>query len=336
MHQPGAEFALILPSHLYRCPRKEEMSVTGYMYNINHTKKLGELELEHGLEGNRSWHNQFSHSAYVYIGGLHPGFTEGDIVIVFSQFGEIVDINLIRDKTTGKSKGFAYVCFEDQRSTILAVDNMNGFQLLNRTLRVDHVEKYKAPKRFDENEKDEDGDPKLLEYKATGAEGKGYQVFNVLEGQKKISEVAEQQKKPAAGPAKQEDEDEAWAKAFEDSIRKSDDGFEKKLKIQKAMKKDQSELKKLKKQTKKLKMEAKKAKLEAQRKKQEKMKQKMSKKEAGLVKKEPSGTKKDKAVKSEDSSDSSSSSSSSSSDSDSSDEKKSQAVAEKPQKVRRK
>ena len=37
-----------------------------------------------------------------------------------------MDINLVRDKTTGKSKGFAFLAYEDQRSTILAVDNFNG------------------------------------------------------------------------------------------------------------------------------------------------------------------------------------------------------------------
>lgn len=312
------------------------MSVTGYMYNINHTKKLGELELAAGVEGHRSWHNQFSGSAYVYIGGLHPGFTEGDVVIVFSQFGEIVDINLIRDKTTGKSKGFAFVCFEDQRSTVLAVDNMNGYQLLNRTLRVDHVEKYKAPKRFDENEKDEDGDPKLLEYKATGAEGKGYQVFNVLDQQKKISEVASQRRKPKAGPTKPEDEDEAWAKAFEASLTMGpEEIFEKSLQDKKALKKEKAQLKKLKKQTKKLKMEAKRAKLEAQKKKQEKMKQKMAKKGSGASKQ---STKNVKSVKSEESSKSSSSSSSDSdsSDSDSSADSDSGEAAEKQSKARRK
>jgi RNA recognition motif-containing protein len=45
---------------------------------------------------------------------------------LLSRYGEIVDIHLVRDKATGKSKGFAFICYEDQRSTILAVDNFNG------------------------------------------------------------------------------------------------------------------------------------------------------------------------------------------------------------------
>lgn len=51
-----------------------------------------------------------------------------------------------RDKGTGKSKGFAFLMYEDQRSTVLAVDNLNGAKVRNRTLKVDHVKDYKQPK----------------------------------------------------------------------------------------------------------------------------------------------------------------------------------------------
>ena len=37
------------------------------------------------------------------------------------RYGEIVDVNLVRDKATGKSRGFSFVAYEDQRSTTLAV-----------------------------------------------------------------------------------------------------------------------------------------------------------------------------------------------------------------------
>lgn len=40
-----------------------------------------------------------------------------------------MNINLVRDKATGKSRGFAFICYEDQRSTILAVDNLNGIKV---------------------------------------------------------------------------------------------------------------------------------------------------------------------------------------------------------------
>ena len=86
-------------------------------------------------------------SAYVFIGGLSYDLTEGDVLTILSQFGEIVDINLPRDKATGKTKGFGFVMYEDQRSTVLAVDNMNGAQVLGRTIRVGH-QPLCAPRRL--------------------------------------------------------------------------------------------------------------------------------------------------------------------------------------------
>ena len=62
------------------------------------------------------------------------------------RYGEVMDVNLPRDKTTGKTKGFGFLMYEDQRSTILAVDNLNGAKVLGKTLRVDHVKNYKQPK----------------------------------------------------------------------------------------------------------------------------------------------------------------------------------------------
>merc|ERR1712232_166103 len=115
--------------------------------------------------------------------------------------------------------GFAFVCYEDQRSTILAVDNMNGSQLLNKTIRVDHVQKYKAPKKLDEENLDENGDAKMIEYEATGAEGKGHQVYNVTSTQSKISDVVNS-RRDKSGKSKdgKQDEDEAWAAAFEQGL----------------------------------------------------------------------------------------------------------------------
>lgn len=42
------------------------------------------------------------------------------------RYGEVSHIEIIRDQKTGKSKGFAFLKYEDQRSTILAVDNLGG------------------------------------------------------------------------------------------------------------------------------------------------------------------------------------------------------------------
>ncbi|CAL9684990.1 unnamed protein product [Knipowitschia caucasica] len=108
--------------------------------------ELNEREADLGIKETVSWHSEYSDSAWIFVGGLPYELSEGDVVCVFSQYGEVVNMNLVRDKKTGKSKGFCFICYEDQRSTILAVDNFNGIKIKGRTLRVDHVKDYKPPK----------------------------------------------------------------------------------------------------------------------------------------------------------------------------------------------
>jgi RNA-binding motif X-linked protein 2 len=97
-----------------------------------------------------SWHTDYRDTAYIYIGGLPFELTEGDVITIFSQFGEPTYINLIRDKETGKSRGFAFLKYEDQRSTDLAVDNLGGTVIKGRTLRVDHTRYKKKDDEPDE------------------------------------------------------------------------------------------------------------------------------------------------------------------------------------------
>lgn len=56
-----------------------------------------------------------------------------------------MDVHMPRDKETGKPRGFCFLMYEDQRSTVLAVDNLNGAKVLEKTLRVDHVKDFKQP-----------------------------------------------------------------------------------------------------------------------------------------------------------------------------------------------
>ncbi|KAG5476101.1 hypothetical protein LSCM4_05057 [Leishmania orientalis] len=55
-----------------------------------------------------------------------PQLSEGDIVTVFSQFGEVVDVRFVRHRKTGRFLGTAFVKFKDYRSGILAADELNS------------------------------------------------------------------------------------------------------------------------------------------------------------------------------------------------------------------
>lgn len=166
---------------------------------IAEISRINERELALGVPYEASWHQKYRESAWVYVGGLPFELTEGDVICVLSQFGEVEDVNLVRDGKTGKSKGFAFLKYADQRSTVLAVDNMNGARLLERVIRVDHVLKYKLPKELQDKE-DVDSEQDELEAKERGLPGHAYDgkelatKYSISDGQNVFAAPAESKK----------------------------------------------------------------------------------------------------------------------------------------------
>ncbi|KAF3055086.1 RNA-binding motif protein, X-linked 2 [Daldinia childiae] len=113
------------------------------MNQIRAIQALNKREIENGVSPEASWHTDYRDTAFVNFGGLPYELSEGDIITIFSQYGEPVFLKLARDKETGKSKGFGWLKYEDQRSTDLAVDNLGGAEINGRLVRVDHA-RYKA------------------------------------------------------------------------------------------------------------------------------------------------------------------------------------------------
>ncbi|OAA54903.1 RNA binding domain protein [Cordyceps fumosorosea ARSEF 2679] len=109
------------------------------MNQIRAIQALNKKEIENGVSPEASWHTDYRDTAYIYFGGLPYELSEGDVITIFSQFGEPVFLKLVRDKETGKSKGFGWLKYENQRSTDLAVDNLGGAEVGGRLLRVDHA-----------------------------------------------------------------------------------------------------------------------------------------------------------------------------------------------------
>lgn len=103
-------------------------------------RKRNESELELGIAGTSgSWHEDFITNDRIFVGSFPSDATEGDLLTIFEQFGTVLHVNLVRDKTTGQSKRFAFLKYEDPRSCVLAVDNFNGIKLGDFTIVVDHA-----------------------------------------------------------------------------------------------------------------------------------------------------------------------------------------------------
>jgi len=72
----------------------------------------------------------------LYVGNLSYTTTEEDLRALFAQAGAVASVALIKDRDTGKSKGFAFVEMATQAEAQKAITMFNAFKLENRTLVV--------------------------------------------------------------------------------------------------------------------------------------------------------------------------------------------------------
>ncbi len=72
----------------------------------------------------------------LYVGNLSYTTTEEDLRALFAQAGAVASVALIKDRDTGKSKGFAFVEMGTQAEAQKAITMFNAFKLENRTLVV--------------------------------------------------------------------------------------------------------------------------------------------------------------------------------------------------------
>ena len=79
----------------------------------------------------------------LYVGNLAPATTENDLRQLFAQSGTVTSVNLIKDRTTGQSKGFAFVTMSSAAGAQKAVAKLHKFELAGRPLKVNLAERSK-------------------------------------------------------------------------------------------------------------------------------------------------------------------------------------------------
>ena len=73
----------------------------------------------------------------IRVTNLPEEIQDSDIRDLFSPFGRIVRIYLAKDKYTGRSKGFAFVSYDDRNNAQCAINTLNGFGYANLILNVE-------------------------------------------------------------------------------------------------------------------------------------------------------------------------------------------------------
>jgi cold-inducible RNA-binding protein len=73
----------------------------------------------------------------LYVGNLSYGTSDESIEALFGQYGEVVSVNLITDRDTGRPKGFGFVEMATPEAAEAARMAVNGTELDGRALKVD-------------------------------------------------------------------------------------------------------------------------------------------------------------------------------------------------------
>ena len=70
----------------------------------------------------------------VFVGNLPFSMTDKDLTELCSPFGQITEAVIIRDKFSGRSRGFGFVTFADRTAGEQAVTALNGKDIQGRAL----------------------------------------------------------------------------------------------------------------------------------------------------------------------------------------------------------
>ncbi len=76
-------------------------------------------------------------SSKIFVGNFPYPTEDADLNEFFSRFGTVEEAKVIRDRVTGRSRGYAFVKFEAADSAERAVQEANDTDLNGRPLRVD-------------------------------------------------------------------------------------------------------------------------------------------------------------------------------------------------------
>ncbi len=128
-------FRVILPTLLHPCVQFARRGIIAFQRGRNRpevfrtdSSRCG-LTREEVIIGNK-----------VFVGNLNFDTNQGELEALFSEVGELVEVFLPSDRTTGRPRGFAFVEFTDPASIPVAVERFDGYELGGRNLRVNQAE----------------------------------------------------------------------------------------------------------------------------------------------------------------------------------------------------
>ena len=75
----------------------------------------------------------------IYVGNLSFQMTEEDLRTEFEKFGKVSKASIVKDKLSGKSKGFGFVEMPNISEAELAIKKLDGISIKGRNLKVNEA-----------------------------------------------------------------------------------------------------------------------------------------------------------------------------------------------------
>ena len=75
----------------------------------------------------------------LFIGSLEWGVTDQDLQSHFGAIGEVEDAVVIKDKFSGKSKGFGFVTYANDEDALNAISELDGSEINGRKIVVNEA-----------------------------------------------------------------------------------------------------------------------------------------------------------------------------------------------------
>ena len=72
----------------------------------------------------------------LYVGNLAKSTTDAELKTLFAQAGSVASVDMVIDRTSGESKGFAFVTMSEQAEADKAISMFNAYSLADKELKV--------------------------------------------------------------------------------------------------------------------------------------------------------------------------------------------------------
>lgn len=126
---PNVDFALFARNHYLN----NRSILPAFGVQGSSLRRLKDGFYQHGYDG------EGNRTMKLYVVNLSFKTTEADLREKFEQFGTVNQVDIIIDRESGRSKGFAFIEMNDRDEANAAIQEMNGATIGDRTLAVNEA-----------------------------------------------------------------------------------------------------------------------------------------------------------------------------------------------------